>query len=60
MEKRLEIAPKISSSKKGASKTKVKEKTQFEPKRNKVKMAGVVDDKSLAALMTLKDELSEK
>ena len=57
---KTEIAPKISSSKKDASKTKVKEKTQFEPKRNKVKMAGVVDDKSLAALMTLKDELSEK
>ena len=58
--KKAEITTQVSSSKKTLSKPKVKEKTSFEPKRNKVKMTGVVDDKSLSALMALKDELSEK
>ena len=56
--KKAEITTQVSSSKKTLSKPKVK--TSFEPKRNKVKMTGVVDDKSLSALMALKDELSEK
>ncbi|RCW17605.1 hypothetical protein CAC02_02285 [Streptococcus gallolyticus] len=55
-----ETVSKISSSQQNTSQSKVKEKTPFEPKRHNVKMTGVVDDKSLAALMTLKDELSKK
>lgn len=46
--------------KKSLSHSKAKEKTTFHPQRHKVKMTGVVDDKSLAALLALKDELAKK
>lgn len=37
-----------------------KEKIAFEPKRNQVKMTGVVDNQSLSALMSLRDELPKE